>query len=500
MGARRFPGWAWPLLSGWALFLSFPNFSLFPLAWVALMPYLYFLLQERRWRQVIGGHFLMASLYFGGVLYWIPRVLVCYGNLAWPLALVVFSLMVLGLGLLLFPFSILTRWVASKSPRLALFCAPGFLVATELARNYYALKGFPWALLGHSQFPYRWLVQIADLGGVYLISFLVVLGNSALLFTLLFRQWKPVLIFGTVLLMANLYGIYRLHLWHPDLGESLKIALVQGNIGLGKDREHYAQKYFQTLPAYYREAAAGGAQWVIFPEAPNPYFYLEDIDFKTFWKGQLEKGGAYLLINSTYLEEGSSRYFNSAFLLDPRGEPIYRYDKVHLVPFGEYVPAGEWLSFLVPLVQEVAGFTPGESIHVGQVEQTRFATLICYEGIFPELSRESVRRGAEILVNMTNDSWYGRSAAPRQHIQNTAFRAIETRKPILRCANSGYSALIDPGGEILYELDLFQEGKMTFDVAGNFYRPIYSYVGEWLNILIVCVSFILAFRGRFLGV
>lgn len=478
------------LLSGTALWLSFPNFSWFPLAWFALIPFLYFLIERPPWKLVLIGHLIMALVYFGGVLYWIPRVLVVYGSLGSLVAGALFTLMLVALAFFLLPFTLLTRWVAGKSGRAALIAAPGFWVLTELLRNYYAVNGFPWALLGYSQFGYSWIIQIADLSGVYLISAFIVAGSGAVVSLIRYRSFRPLLIFIALFAAANLYGIYRTHVWQPAQSGSLKVALVQPNIELFGDREHYAGKYFETLPAYYREAIAQGVQWVIFPEAPNPFFYEEDFYFRTFWERHMSEAGTYLLLNTTFVEKKAAHeYFNSALLLGPGGAPEFRYDKIHLVPFGEYVPMADWLGTLFePLVQEVAGFSPGRSLETGSVRGVQFAALICYEGIFPELSRAFAREGVEVLVNITNDSWYGETAAPRQHLEIAAFRSIEIRKPLLRCANSGFSAVIDPLGRLTQELGLFEEGVLISQVSGNQERTIYSYIGEWFNILFVTLS------------
>ena len=482
-----------PFLSGLLLWLAFLEYPLFPLAWVALVPFLRFLLQRHSWKRVIVGHFLMAGLYFGGVLYWIPYVLNVHGRLGWPVAAAVFALMVLILAFFLLPFSVLVRWVGARSAPAALLCAPGFWLLTELGRNYYAVNGFPWALVGYSQYSYYWLIQIADLGGVYLVSFLVLIGNCSVAAVLRFKTWRPLLFSSALLLSVNLYGFYRTHFWQPAGGPSLRVALVQGNVALSGSREYYADRYFEILPAHYRKAVEEGAQWVIFPEARNPFFFQHDFYFTTFWERLVETNGAYLLFNSAMVEEEESiRYFNSAVLLDPEGRQAYRYDKVHLVPFGEYTPLKDWLWFAQPLVKEVSSFSAGNRLEVGTVFEIPFGTLICYESIFPELTRKLVQDGATILVNITNDSWFGKTAAPRQHLTMSAFRAIESRRPLLRCANSGYSAVIDPLGRLQQELGLFQEGVLLAEVAGNSNRPIYSYTGEWLNLAIIIVSFSLA--------
>jgi len=495
---QLFKGGVLSLISGVALWLPFQDSQFFFLTWVALIPFLLFLVGKPTWKITLLGHILMTLVYLGGVLYWIPQVLVLYGNFGWAMALAVFGVMLMVLSLFLLPFSLLTRWTAGKSMVLALGCAPGFWLLTELCRNYFLLNGFPWALLGYSQYPYLRIIQIADISGVYLISVLLVGANSAFVGALRLKSFKPLVVFAIPFLLANLYGVFRVNGWQPEEGPTLNVALVQPNIELSRDQEYYAMKYYEALPEYYRRAVEAGAEWVIFPEAPNPFLYQEDFYFRTFWERQVNDQGAYLLFNTTWVDRDPSlRYFNSVLLLGPTGQEAYRYDKSHLVPFGEYVPFQDWLGILFePLVQGVGGYSPGEGLQLGNITDTRFATLICYEGIFPELSRRFISQGAQMFVNITNDSWYGRSTAPRQHLEMALFRAIETRKPFLRCANSGYSAAIDYLGRSSQEMGLFEEGILMTQVAGNSYRSIYSYIGDWMNIMIVVGTVILAFAGR----
>lgn len=482
-----------PLISGIALWLAFPSPALFPLAWVGLIPYLYFLTRQPGWGRTLVGHLLFSLAYFGGVLYWIPRVMVVFGGFGWPLAAGAYLLLLLLLSLFLFPFTFLTRLVAGRSPRQALVCAAGFWLLTELVRNYYLTNGFPWALLGYSQHPYLWMVQISDLSGVYLVSFLVVLANAALLSLFRFRDWKFLAVFATLMILANAYGVYRSYFWRPEKGQVIKAALVQPNIDLASSTEYYASKYYESLPRAYRKAVKLGAQLVIFPEAQNPYFFNEDFYYRTFFTKLVSAGRAYLLFNSTTVES-DTRYFNSAYLLDPKGVVSYRYDKMHLVPFGEYVPAKEWLTFVDPLTHEVSAFTPGKDARLGDVNGVRFATLICYEQIFPEISREFQKKGAELLLILTNDAWYGRTAAPEQHLQIAAFRAVENRRMLLRAANSGYSAVIDELGRIRRRSGLFTEELIVADATAYKERTPYSYLGEWLNIVLVALTLPLALK------
>lgn len=485
------------LLSGVALWLPFHNPQFFPLAWVGLIPFLGFLICRPSWKFTLMGHGLMTLIYLGGVLYWIPAVLVTYGNLSWAVGLVAFLLMIIVLSLVILPFTLLTRWTAGKSVMLSLTCAPGFWLLTELCRDFFLFNGFPWGSLGYSQHPYLWIIQIADIGGVYLVSALLVGANASCLGAFRFRTVKPLVGFGILFLTINLYGSYRVYWWQPEEGSTLKVALVQPNIELSQDRKYYALQYYEALPEYYRRAVKAGAEWVIFPEAPNPFQYQEDFYFKTFWEREVDTYKSYLLFNTASLEaDPDPLYFNSALLLGPDGKEIYRYDKIRLVPFGEYVPFKNWFgAFLEPFVQEVAEFSPGEELQIGSIEGTQFATLICYEGIFPELSRLFARKGAQVFVSITNDSWYGQSTAPRQHLEMILFRSIETRKPFLRCANSGYSATIDYLGRSSQEIGLFEKGVLMTQVAGNNYRTIYSYTGDWISIVVVVATFALALVG-----
>jgi apolipoprotein N-acyltransferase len=479
-----------PAISGILLWLSFPPASLFPLAWIALIPFLVFVTEQRsRWSLFL-GHLAFSFIYFGGILYWIPKVLVVYGELSWSLAVPVFLLMLALMSVFLLPFTLLTEWASRRSTRIGLLCAPGFWLLTELLRNYVLVNGFPWASLGYSQFPYSWIIQISDVGGVHLLSFLIVLGNSVLLVTLRHQEtraaWGMLFLFG----MANLYGAYRVHLWEPEATYRIKAGLVQGNIKLAGDREYYARMYFEELPRLAKQAADGGAQWILLPEAQNPYVFEQDFYFKNFWQSQASSLGAYILFNSPSFDEVEEGvYYNSAYQLDPSGQVGYQYDKVHLVPFGEYLPFADWLTFARPLVKEVSSFHPGRGLELGAIGEISFGTLICYEAIFPEISRDFVHLGAEILVNLTNDAWFGPTAAPAQHLQMAAFRAVENRRTLLRAANSGYSAVISTKGEVQQMTSLYSKDVVVADVEGNQSKTPFWFIGNGLNSAIIIITF-----------
>ncbi|MGW8181436.1 MAG: apolipoprotein N-acyltransferase, partial [bacterium] len=341
-----------------------------------------------------------------------------------------------------------------------------------------------------------WIVQIADVGGVYLVSFLIVVVNSSIYAIVRFRDLRFACSSLLLLLVANLYGAYRVYIWQPEGSYRVKAGLVQGNINLAENREYYAKMYFEELPRLAQQAAEKGAKWILLPEAQNPYIFEQDFYFKNFWSGQARKLGAFILFNSASIDKAARGiYYNSAYQLDPDGEVSYRYDKVHLVPFGEYLPFADWLTFARPLVEEVSSFHPGSELRTGNVGELRFGTVICYEAIFPEISRDYVNLQAGILVNLTNDAWFGPTAAPKQHLQMAAFRAIENRKTLLRAANSGYSAVVSVRGEIDRQTSLFSQEIIVVDVEANSTKTPYSFLGNGLNIAIImgtCASLLLA--------
>ena len=483
-----------PALSGVALWLSFPPTSAFPLAWVGMIPYLIFITKRRSKSSLLVGHLTFCFLYFGGVLYWIPQVLIVYGHLHVLVAGLVFGLMLALMSAFLLPFTLLTQCAAGRGRKLGLLCAPGFWLFTEIARNYWMVNGFPWASLGYSQFPYLWIVQIADLGGVYFLSFLIVLVNCGLLALFHMRDLRFALSILFIFGLTNLYGVYRLYLWEPVGSYRIKAGLVQGNISLAEDKEYYAKSYFEVLPRLARQASKEGAQWVLLPEAQNPYIFEQDFYFKTFWKKQASVLGVFILFNSAALDKTKEGvYYNSAYQLDPTGEVSYRYDKVHLVPFGEYLPFAEWLSFAKPLVAEVSSFHPGSDLRLARIGEVSYGTLICYEAIFPEISRSHVEGGAEILVNLTNDAWFGATAAPSQHLQMAVFRAIENRRPFLRAANSGHSAIVSLKGRVEQKTPLFVEDVIVSDVEANGVKSPFALIGNGLNGMLIMVTFVVLF-------
>lgn len=471
---------AWLLIGGLTLALSFPSFSLYPLAWIATIPLLLRLVGHQTPGPVFSGHFLFFVPFFGVVLYWIPSVMIDYGGLHPAVALVVFALLLGALSLLMFPFSIVTWGFARVfNTNCALFVAPALWASCELLRERFVLGGFPWASVGYSQHGFGILVQIADLGGVYLLSFLVFSGTSAGLLWIVQGKRSLSLTYLILIVLSLVYGCYRLWFWEIETEHGHRATLVQPGISLRGSNGYFQETYFDKLGKTYSRACEEGTEWVIFPEAPNPFSPETNLQFRKFWSELVAEKQRPLVLNATGQGTEDGIYHNSAFLFDGSGAIIHRYDKRNLVPFGEYLPAGATLFGLSEaLVREVGQFSPGpKTQRAAHLDDEQVGFLICYESIFSELSRQAVRSGARFLVNITNDMWFGDTAAPWQHLQMAALRAVEVRKPLLRAANSGITAWVDSFGRIRGQLRLLEVGRLEVEFRPNSYCSPYTNLG-----------------------
>lgn len=461
------------VLSGLLLTASFPPASTQGFAWIALVPLMAALRgRSRSLRFQLG--FLAGLVHFLSLMYWIVVVLEGYGDIHLLLSMVI--LLALTAYLALYPalFSLLLPWIWRS--RFAVLLTAGTWVLLEYARGWF-LTGLPWCFIGHSQSSHLLLIQICDLVGVHGVSFLVVAVN-ALIFSLIFvrnggfaRTRK--LEGGAVLLLLLLtlgYGAYRLHDIETRNSHipPLKTAVIQGNI----DQSLKWRPAFQeaTIAVYERlslHAARFHPDLLVWPETAVPYFFQEQGELSARVASVAEKTGADLLFGSPAYDRSGERvrYYNRAYLLSPANRSVVWYDKVHLVPFGEYVPLKRLLPFVNRLVPAAGDFTPGRRI--GPLQGIGYAAgvLICFEAIFPELARRQARQGARVLVNLTNDAWFGRTSAPFQHLAMSVFRSVETRMPMIRAANTGISAFVDARGQITTQSGLFRESVLCATVA-----------------------------------
>jgi apolipoprotein N-acyltransferase len=461
--------------SGFLLVLAFPNFNLEIIAWGALTP-LFWSLRGKSPAQAALLGFVAGFSFFTGLLPWIYNVLSQYGHL--PAAVSIFFLLLLTAYLALYfsAFAFALRWAQGRMEIPETLLAPPLWVSLEYIRGF-LFSGFPWELLGYSQYLTLPLVQMADITGVYGVSFLIVLVNAAgyrLLEACIERNWKPVrkevLAAAVLLAMSASYGFWRLAglSLESKEGTPVRIALIQGNIPQDVKWESEFQE--ETMAIYTDLSLRSQGAFphlVIWPETATPFFFQDNFPYRSRILDLARKMQTHLLFGSPgYDQKGKEmRYYNSAFLISPEGKVAGRYDKIHLVPFGEYAPLAGILGFTREIIGAMGDFHSGEEVRNLAISQGKFGVLICYEAILPDLTRQFVNQGARFLVNITNDAWFGHTAAPYQHISMTALRAVENRVPIARAANTGVSGFIHPSGKIFQASDIFTKAI----VSGNIY-------------------------------
>jgi apolipoprotein N-acyltransferase len=500
---RPEPALIYSALAGLLLACAFPRPDFYPLAWGALIPL--FVVMEKR---PFASGFTAGCAFFGAVLYWLNIVMTTYGGLLPLFSFLAYLFLVVYLALYFGAATWLSCRLKATFGLPVLATMPFVWVALEYLRGV-LLTGFPWALLGYSQQNFSAAIQSADVSGVYGISFLLVAVNCAAAWLIVEPQ-RRLSRFGAVIVVVMTathvgYGFWRGAQSLEERDSELRVALIQGNIDQAQKWDPENRQ--ATIDRYERlslQALREPVDLLVWPEAATPFFLQDDTPLSRRVLSLPERFGGSLLVGSpAYAVAGDNRYqyFNSAYLVpgSSAGEPA-RTDKVHLVPFGEYVPLGRLLSFIDKLVVGVGDFSPGKVTPLA-LDGTSLGVLICYEVIFPELAREYVRRGSGLLVNLTNDAWFGRSSAPYQHLAMARFRAIENRVWLVRAANTGISAFVSPSGRVVEASPIFTAlpvtGTAGIGAEPTFYArfgDLFAYVCVLIAALFSCA--LVCRRGR----
>ena len=487
------------ILSGLMLTASFPPGNTDWIAWIALVPLLA-AIQDRPPAQCIRLGFAAGIIHFLSLMYWIVVVIKAYGGLNIVLSLLV--LFALCAYLALYPALFSLFFSRVHTSRFGLLLAAGLWVGLEYIRGWF-LTGLPWCLLGYSQAARLSLIQISDLTGVYGVSFLVAAVN-VLVFGLIFdramarslaRKLEGVFVL-VLLLLTIVYGLGKTADTRPAKasGPRLSVAVIQGNIDQSKKwRPEFQQKTMDIYHHLSRDASRRDPDLVVWPETAVPFFFQDPSPLSARVFAVAGLTGADLLFGSpAYAERNDAvYYFNRAYLLAPEDRTIVSYDKVHLVPFGEYVPLQKFFPFVQRLVASAGDFSAGQ--RVAPLKRPGYAAgvLICYEAIFPDLARQQSMEGADILVNLTNDAWFGRTSAPFQHLAMSVFRSVETRLPMVRAANTGISAFIHPSGRVMQRAGLFEEAVLQGDIHPNRgMRTFYTRHGDLLPLFLLAAIFV----------
>jgi len=482
-------------LSGLLLAASFPSLGYSFLAWFALVPLL-LALRDQTVRTGLWLSAVFGLVFFCGTVYWVTNSVHVYGHVPLLPATLITLLLCVILALFIAPFGGAAVHIRMSRPGLFFLAAPALWVTLEYARTH-LFSGFPWALLGYSQYRSLPVIQVADVTGVYGISFLIVLVNAGIADVLADRKRYLPLVTASVMTAVVLgYGYYRTSA--PEGPGSIRMAVVQGNIEQDKKWDPaYQAEVIATYKRLTLKALEAKPDLVIWPETAIPFYFegVEDPypaltdDLRRF----IRSIGTPLLFGSPTYEKKDRRYLlrNSAFLLDGDGRTKTVYHKIHLVPYGEYIPMKKVLFFVEKLVQAIGDFQTGTEYTVMRFrpaagDDIAVSTVICYEIIFPDLVRRFVNNGATVMTTVTNDAWFGRTGAPYQHFSMAVLRAVENRVPVARAANTGISGFIDAKGRILEASPIFTEAVLTRSFTPGSTKTFYTRYGDvfsWLCVL-----------------
>ena len=466
-------------VAGVVLHLAYPRPGWDLLGWVGLAPVLALAATARSPGQAALEGGIAGIAFYVPLLRWLTHTMTTFSTLTWPLAVLVLLGLAGYLALYWGAVAAAVAWLGQRLGAGALWLAPPLWVAGELLRTY-LLAGFPWGLLGYVPYRRLALIQIAAWTGVYGVSFLLVLVNTAAAWWLV-RRCPRAAALGAAVAAGSLGVTLALGVATPAEpgGGTIPVALVQGNIAQSLKWDQTQQQAILETYAELTRRAAPGAELVVWPEAAVPAYVRLEPWVAEWLTGLAAEVNRPLLVGAPDAHEDGRtiRYLNSAFLVRPGGIEA-RYDKIQLVPFGEYVPLRGLLFFVEAIAAEIGEFTPGRDRVIFPLSGAPFGAVICYEVIFPDLFRRFVRDGARFMVNITNDAWFGDSGGPLQHLATVPLRAVENGVAIARAANTGVSALVHPSGRIDPQLGLFQQGALRVDVPLRTRETFYTRFGD----------------------
>jgi apolipoprotein N-acyltransferase len=493
-------------VSGAALSLSYTGYYLAIYSWVCVGILMVVIFRARP-RVAFGCGFLHGLFFVLTSVPWIATVLAVHGGLSrsggWGVLLLIAGVW----GILTGSFAWCTRRLSQKSILLACVGAPFLWVTFEFARAHLPEISFPWNLLGYPASANLGLLQITTITGIYGLSFLVAAFNALIAWADVGREPSPqkrvtILVAGTaailVLVLVTPHLVPQAAAQHYARG-------VQPNF---PEAPEYPADWFarhtadlDDLERLSLEPSAHQPDLLVWPEAPAP-FSFEDPQFARRasalaehfhhpflagvidWKSITDSAGQ---TPHTVLAP-----YNSAILVDPQGQLVFTYDKVHLVPFGEYEPFPLIHRVVNSVSSEVGGFQKGTKYAVGQLpDGFRFGTFICYEAIYAGEVRRFAANGADLYINISNDGWFGRSAAPDQHLRMARVRAVENRRWLLRVTNNGYTVSVDPYGRIISSIPADVRGAIDLPYDFRTDETLYTRFGDWFAWLCVIVSVIL---------
>jgi apolipoprotein N-acyltransferase len=488
------------LLSAILLILSFPDFDFWFLAWFALLPLFWAIEREKEfWRKSFFLGWIFGTTFFFGSCWWLTYAPITYAAFPWILAYVLMFGVCLVAGFFPAIFAALFSVLLKRFGSYAIFAAPFLWTATEFLRLF--VTGNNWNAVGYSQ-AFNPMRVFGSYGGVLLVSFVCVAFNVCYAIPAMKRTkssgWFAV-IPQLVILFVILQGGFNVKFDSPD---DINVIAVQPNVPMSgikyDDWTRLRERHVQLAENALKQRTTNNEQptVVIFPESPMIFLYSEDEEFRRFLTEFTTRNNVSVVFNAAEPDGASKRNFNSAVMVNPNGEKIAQYDKIHLLPFGEFQPLPDFIASEIPAF--VGTFSFGSEYDLMPFGEAKGGVMICFESHFGSLSREYAARGADFLIEMTNDGYLGNTPVLRQHLANSVFRAVETNRPLLRVTNVGITAFIDADGVVKNPAEIYAEATRSWKIYKSDGRQtFYVRCGEWLAWLCSIASLALLFWSYF---
>jgi apolipoprotein N-acyltransferase len=495
------------LLTGLLLIFSFPDFNLWPLAWCSLLPMLALIGLGHPSRRIFVAAWIGSTVFFYGSCYWLTYSMINYGGLPVWLSYILIAPPTALIGL--FPALALafTSRLVNRFGSYLLFAAPFLWVSSELLRS--ELLGQLWNAIGYSQAYVPSLIQTAAWGGVYLVSFLIVTVNATLAFLLLRPSGLNLLLSATLITsVASVLTLGAMQSPKVEGKPALSVVAVQANVpmtpGISSSQSVELLNRHIRLSRAGLETAGVKPTLVVWSESPMNFSYSRNATFGNFIKEFADRFDTSILFNS--LEPAPNEgAFNSAVLIAPKGMYTGQYNKTELMPFGEYVPLADWVPIFELFAPVVGQFTAGTEYKVFSVGPVVTGVFICFESTFPHIARALTNKGADFLINISNDGYLGPTPVVRQHLANSIFRAVENNRPVVRVTNTGITAYISEKGEVINQTEIFVPAHRVWMINDakrgvtfySRYGDLFAGTCAALSLLALIASFTIKSRFQF---
>jgi apolipoprotein N-acyltransferase len=493
LAIKKFKNFALSIITGLLAVLAFPQIDLFFLMWIAFVPLLFAIKDCSPKRAFVNG-LISGFIFYGFLMYWIVLTLKFNtGSIIVSLIGATILWLYLALYWALWAFGV-NKFSKNVSKVSRVLFASCLWVILEYVRTY-LFTGFPWALVGYSQYSFMQIIQISQWTGVYGVSFLVIACNM-LFFFWLSGGGKKFLVFGLCLILAiSIFGSFQIKKFQNFGDESFKAVIIQPSIDQYKKWDgNYRNEIADELYNFALQVKGEKPDLVLWPETAIPYLLKENSKTYPLANALSESAGGLNIFGALFVED--DKLFN-VLLSFEGGDLRYKqiHQKTHLVPFGEFIPFRKILEKFVGVLAQMGDIQKGSDANIFNSGGIFAGTLICSENFFPDQSIALVKNGAKVLTNQVNDAWFFDTAAPYQHFIMNVFRAIETRKQILVSANSGVSGIIAPSGKIIVMTKTFEKTTIPTNFKQNNYKPFYT---THQNIFIlICLIILVLFISHY---